>query len=56
MIIIAYIWIFFLVLFTVFLLVAILIDKYFDEAHAVKKWFRRNIVDWNPYEKRDKPE
>jgi hypothetical protein len=56
MIIIAYIWIFFLILSTVFIISAVAIDKNFDESHPIKKWWRANVIDWDPNEKRDKPE
>lgn len=56
MIIIAYIWIFFLLFGSLFIIAAVMIDKNFEESHPVKKWWRRNIIDWDPYEKRDKPE
>lgn len=56
MMIIVYIWIFFLVFGSLFIVGAIVIDKNFDETHPVKKWWRANVADWDPYEKRDKPE
>ena len=56
MVIIAYICIFFLIFGSLFIIAAIVIDKNFDESHPVKKWWRANIIDWDPYEKRDKPE
>ena len=56
MIIIAYIWIFFLIFGSLFIIAAIVIDKNFNESHPVKKWWRANIIDRDPNEKRDKPE
>ena len=56
MIIIAYIWIFFLIFGSLFIIASVMIDKNFEESHPVKKWWRANIIDWDPYEKRDKPE
>ena len=56
MIIIAYIWLFFLAFSALFFAYAVTIEKNFDESHPLRKWWRRNIVDWDPYEKRDKPE
>jgi hypothetical protein len=56
MIIIAYIWIFFLLFGSLFIIAAVAIDKNLNESHPVKKWWRRNIIDWDPHEKRDKPE
>jgi hypothetical protein len=44
MIILVYIWILFLVMTTVFLLSAAIIEKNFDESHPVKKWWRRNVI------------
>ena len=44
MIILGYLWILFLVLTTVFLLSASIIEKNFDESHPVKKWWRRNVI------------
>jgi hypothetical protein len=44
MIILVYIWILFLVMTTVFLLFAAIIEKNFDESHPVKKWWRRNVI------------
>ena len=56
MIIIAYMWIFFLIFGSLFIIGALLIEKNFEESHPVKKWWRANIIDWDPNEKRDKPE
>lgn len=53
MIIIAYIWIFFLLFGSLFIIVSVMVDKNFDESHLVKKWWRANIIDWDPNEKRD---
>jgi hypothetical protein len=48
MIIIAYLFIFFLITFSTFLIVAIVIEKNFDESHPVKKWWRRNVIAPDP--------
>jgi hypothetical protein len=44
MIVLAYLLIFFLILTTVFLIVAIIVEKNFDESHPVKKWWRENVI------------
>jgi hypothetical protein len=44
MIIFAYVWLFFLIFSTLFILSAIIIEKNFDESHPVKKWWRRNVI------------
>ena len=51
MIIIAYIWIMFLIITTLFIIVAVIIEKNFDETHPVKKWWRKHIIAPDPYEK-----
>jgi hypothetical protein len=48
MIILAYIWILFLTLTTLFIFVAIIVEKNFDETHPVKKWWRRNVIGIDP--------
>ncbi len=48
MIIFAYLWFFFLFFTTGFLIVSTVIEKNFDECHPVKKWWRRNVVGWDP--------
>jgi hypothetical protein len=48
MIIIAYLWIFFILLIATFLVVGMIVEKNFDESHPVKKWWRRNIIDTDP--------
>jgi hypothetical protein len=37
---------------TLFIVVAIVIEKNFDECHPVKKWWRRNVIAWDPEQKR----
>ena len=44
MIILAYIWFIFLVLSVLFLIVAGIIEKNFDEEHSVKKWWRKHVI------------
>jgi hypothetical protein len=56
MMIFAYIWFFFLIFTTLFIISSVVIEKNFDESHPVKKWWRANVIDWDPNEKRDKPE
>ena len=48
MIIIAYVWMFFLVVFSLFLIVAIVIEKNFEESHPVMKWWRKHIIAPDP--------
>ena len=50
MIIIAYIWIMFLIITTLFIIVAVIIEKNFDETHPIKKWWRKHIIAPDPYE------
>jgi hypothetical protein len=50
MILLGYIWIMFLIITTLFILVAVVIEKNFDEIHPVKKWWRKHIVAPDPYE------
>jgi len=51
MIILAYIWISFLLLTTLFIIVACVIEKNFDESHTVMKWWRRNVIAPDPHDK-----
>jgi hypothetical protein len=44
MIIFAYIWIIMMILMVVFLVVADVVEKNFDETHPVKQWWRRNVI------------
>jgi hypothetical protein len=48
MIVLCYGWFFFLIVSTLSLIVAIVIEKNFDECHPVKKWWRRNVIGWDP--------
>jgi len=48
MIIIAYLWILSLFLMTAFVAIDLIIEKNFDESHAVKKWWRKHIIDEAP--------
>ena len=48
MIVLCYGWFFFLIVSTLSLIVAIVVEKNFDECHPVKKWWRRNIIDNDP--------
>lgn len=48
MIIIAYLWIISIVFMATFLIVAMIVEKNFDESHPIKKWWRRNIIDNDP--------
>ena len=48
MIIFAYIWIIMMILMVVFLVVAGIVEKNFDETHPVKKWWRRNVIGFYP--------
>jgi hypothetical protein len=50
MIIIAYIWIMFLIITTLFIIVSVIIEKNFDETHPIKKWWRKHIIAPDPYE------
>ncbi len=44
MIIFAYIWVFLLFNLVVFIIIAGVIEKNFDESHAVKKWWRKHVI------------
>ena len=48
MIIIAYLWIISIVFMETFIIVAMIVEKNFDESHPIKKWWRRNIIDNDP--------
>ena len=52
MTILCYLWFFFLMFSTLFIVVAIVIEKNFDECHPVKKWWRRKVIAWDPEQKR----
>ncbi len=52
MIILAYIWFAFLIFSALFMVVAGIVEKNFDECHPVKKWWRRNVIAWDPEQKR----
>jgi hypothetical protein len=52
MIIFAYIWFSFLFLMTLFIVVAGIIEKNFEESHPVMKWWRRNVIAFDPYDKK----
>jgi hypothetical protein len=51
MIIFAYMWIIGLLLTTLFIVVAVIVEKNFDESHPIKKWWRRHIIASDPYDK-----
>ena len=44
MIILAYIWVICLFITALFIIVAGIIEKNFDESHPVKIWWRKNVV------------
>ena len=44
----AYIFLFFLTFTALFIVVAGIIEKNFDESHPVKKWWRRNVIAPDP--------
>jgi hypothetical protein len=48
MIILAYLGILSIVVMSTFLIVALIVEKNFDESHPIKKWWRRNIIDNDP--------
>ena len=48
MIIIAYLWILGLVLMTAFMVVALIVEKNFDESHPVKIWWRKHVIGLDP--------
>ena len=51
MIIFAYIWFSFLILTTLFMVVAGIIERNFEESHPVMKWWRRNVIAPDPHDK-----
>jgi hypothetical protein len=51
MIIFAYMWIIGLLLTTLFIVVAIIVEKNFDESHPIMKWWRRNVIGPDPQDK-----
>ena len=51
MIIFAYMWIIGLLLTTLFMIVAGIIEHNFEESHSVMKWWRRNVVAPDPHDK-----
>jgi hypothetical protein len=48
MIIFAYIWVGMIILTALFLVIAGIVEKNFDETHPVKKWWRRNVIGFYP--------
>jgi hypothetical protein len=48
MIILAYLGILSIVVMSTFLIVALIVEKNFDESHSVKKWWRRNVIAPDP--------
>jgi hypothetical protein len=44
MIIFAYIWVFLLICLVVFIIIAGVIEKNFDESHPIKKWWRKHVI------------
>lgn len=50
MIILAYIWIIFLIISSLFIVIAIIIENNFDETHPIMKWWRKHIIAPDPYE------
>ena len=48
MIVFAYLWLFFLVITTLFVIVSVFVEKNFEESHPVKKWWRRNMIGPDP--------
>ena len=48
MIILAYLGILSILVMSTFLIVALIVEKNFDESHPVKKWWRRNVVAPDP--------
>ena len=51
MIIIAYLWILSLFLMAGFMVTSLIVEKNFDESHPIKKWWRRNVIAPDPYDK-----
>lgn len=48
MIILAYLVILSILVMSTFLIVALIVEKNFDESHPVKKWWRRNVIAPDP--------
>ena len=48
MIIFAYVWVGMIILSALFLVIAGIVEKNFDETHPVKKWWRRNVIGFYP--------
>jgi hypothetical protein len=48
MIILAYLGILSIVVMSTFLIVALIVEKNFDESHPIKKWWRRNVIAPDP--------
>jgi hypothetical protein len=49
----AYVYFFFLGFTALFILVAGIIEKNFDESHPIKKWWRRNVIATDPEDLKD---
>ena len=49
----AYIYFFLFGFTAVFILVAGIIEKNFDESHPIKKWWRRNVIATDPEDLKD---
>jgi hypothetical protein len=49
----AYIYFFLLGFTALFILVAGIIEKNFDESHPIKKWWRRNVIATDPEDLKD---
>jgi len=49
----AYIYFFLLGFTGLFILVAGIIEKNFDESHPIKKWWRRNVIATDPEDSKD---
>ena len=50
MIIISYLWILSLFFMTGFMVTDLIVEKNFDESHPIKKWWRKHIIDTDPYD------
>ena len=48
MIIFAYVWVGMIILTALFLVIAGIVEKNFDETHPVKQWWRRNVIGFYP--------
>jgi hypothetical protein len=51
MIILAYIWVICLILSVLFIIVAGVVEKNFDESHPVKIWWRKHVIGIAPNDK-----